>query len=229
MTTTSSKILVEVEPRTERGKNACRRIRASGKVPANVHGLKLDPFSVAVSPKRIEEVLRLGSGRNTILTLSLGGESTRAAMIRELQRDPVTESMLHIDFIRVDLEKSLHVRVPIRLHGLPEGVKNEGGVLDFVHREVEVECLPDSIPEHLDLDVSGLHLNQHLAVSDLQPGAGVRILAPPDTIVAVVVPPKAEEAPAEAVEEVAAAAEPEVIKGKGKEAETPPEGTAKEK
>jgi large subunit ribosomal protein L25 len=224
-------IVVEAEPRTETGKNACRRLRAQGKVPCNVYGLNQDPMMVAVSPKRIEEVLRLESGHNTIITLSLAGDgqSTRAAMIRELQRDPVTENMVHLDFVRVDLTRAVHVSVPVRLLGQPEGVKNEGGLLDFVHRQVQVECLPGNIPEHLDVDVSALHLNQHVSVSDLHAGEGVRILDAPESIVAVVVPPKAEETAAATPEEAEAASkEPELIK-KGKETEPGAEASAKDK
>ncbi len=219
----TSNIVVEVEPREDTGKNACRRIRARGMVPGNVYGLDRPPFMVAIDPKKIEEVLRMGSGVNTIFTLSLAGEQRkRETMIKELQRDPVTERPLHIDFVRIDANKPVHVSVPIRLQGVPTGVKNDGGILDFVHRDVLVECLPGEIPEHLDVDVTALHINQHVSYKDLTVAAGVKVLGDPEEIVAVVVAVKIEEeAPAE-VEEVAAeagaAAEPEVAK-KGKEAE----------
>jgi large subunit ribosomal protein L25 len=214
----SSEEVVDVEARDETGKNACRRLRVRGQVPGNVYGLDRAPFKVAVSPKRIDEVLHLGSGKNTVFTLRLGGEkpTTREAMIRELQRDPITGKIIHIDFVRVDPNRRIHVQVPIRLIGIPIGVKNDGGVLDFVHRDVEVECLPASIPEHLDVDVSGLQLNQHVSVSDLGTAEGVRILAPPDTIIAVVAVLKIEVTPGEAV--AATPAEPEVAK-KGKDVE----------
>lgn len=219
----TSNIVVEVETREETGKNACRRIRARGMVPGNVYGLDRPPFMVAIDPKRIEEVLRMGSGVNTIFTLSLAGQQRkRETMIKELQRDPVTERPLHIDFVRIDASKPVHVSVPIRLQGVPLGVKVDGGILDFVHRDVLVECLPGEIPEHLDLDVTALHINQHVSYKDLTVAEGVKVLGDPEQIVAVVVAVKVEEeAPAE-VEEVAAeagaAAEPEVAK-KGKEAE----------
>jgi large subunit ribosomal protein L25 len=212
-------VVLEVEARADRGKNACRRIRASGRVPGNVYGLDRPPFMVAVDPRRIEELLRRGSGRNTVFTLRLvGQDSKRDAMIRELQRDPLTDRPVHVDFVRIDATKAVHVRVPIRLLGLATGVKNEGGILDFVHREVEVECLPGLIPEHLDVDVSELHLNQHATFSDLVAPEGVRVLGDPGEIIAVVSTPKAEEEPA-VVAAVAepVAAEPEVVK-KGKEA-----------
>lgn len=227
MSKSSEEVVVDVEPRTETGKNACRRIRAQGKIPGNVYGLDGPVFMVAVSPKRLDEVLRLESGRNTLFKLRMG-DSRPDAMIRELQRDPVSERMLHVDFVRVDPKKAIHVSVPIRLVGLPTGVKNEGGVLDFVHRQVQVECLPGNIPEHLDVDVSELHMNQNVTVANLGVSTGFRVLDAPESIIAVVVAPRAEEVaePAAATAEVAAA-EPEVIK-KGKEAE-PGAEAAKEK
>ncbi len=209
--------VVEVDPRTDVGKNACRRLRRSGKVPGIVYGLDQPAFPIAVERRRVGEILKLESGRNTILTLALrGGQETRTVMIRDLQRDPVTGDVLHVDFIRLHLERRISVRVPVRLVGTPVGVKNEGGVLDFVHREVEIECLPTQIPEALEVDVSGLHINQHVSVGDLAAATTVRLLDPPETILAVVSPPRAEEAAPAAGEPAAAEAEPEVI-GKGKE------------
>ncbi len=173
---------------------------------------------MAVRARRVSEVLHLASGQNTVLTLSMGeGTQTREVMIRELQRDPLTGHVVHVDFVRLDPNRQVPVRVPVRLIGLAEGVKNENGILDFVHREVEVACLPSAIPEHFDVDVSGLHVNQHVSVSDLTVEAGVSVLDDPATILAVVSMTKAEAVPAETTEAVAAA-EPEVIK-KGKEGE----------
>jgi large subunit ribosomal protein L25 len=218
------KISVPVEARSKTGKTACRQLRAVGRIPGNVYGMSLIPFAVSVDPKKVEDVLSLSSGRNTIFSLSLkGGKESRDVMLRELQRDPVTEHLLHVDFMRVDPDKRMNVFVPIRLLGTAEGVKNEGGILDFVQRQVEVSCLPANIPEQLEVDIAGLHLNQNVAVGGLEPGEGVEILDDPETILAVVVPSRAaevvEEAEAEAVEEAAEEGEePEVI-GKGKEAE----------
>ena len=208
--------VVEVEQRSDLGKNAAGRLRRQGKIPGIVYGLDRAPFAVTVSPRRLAEVLRLETGKNTILNLSLVGQDrTRAVMIREIQRDPVTELPLHVDFVRVDLEKAITVAVPIRLLGTPVGVKTEGGVVEFVTREIDVECLPGDIPEHVDVDVSELHVNQNVHVSDLVIGERIKVLTPMDTMVALVAVPKEEAAPV--VEEVAAApAEPEVIK-KGKE------------
>lgn len=215
-------IVVEVQERTQQGKNAAGRLRRQGGVPAVVYGLDRPPLKVAVPARKIEDVLGLETGRNTIFTLSLAGQDrSRAVMIKALQRHPVTERLVHVDFLRVDLDKTVRVNVPIRLIGIPEGVKTEGGLLEFVLRQVEVECLPADIPDRLDIDVSGLHLNQNLAVKDLPVKERVEILDDPDAIVCVVAMPKEEAAPV--VEEAAAtAAEPEVIK-KGKEA-TPEEG-----
>lgn len=221
-------VVVEVEERADRGSTASGRLRRAGRVPGIVYGLGLDPFAVSVSPKRIDEVLRLESGRNTIFTLQLAGQDrSRAVMIRDLQRDPVSERLVHVDFVRVDLEKRIRVSVPVRLIGTPEGVKNEGGILEFVNRQVEVECLPAAIPEHLDVDITGLHINQNVSVADLQVAEDVRILDEPETILCVVAPPRAEEAPVvEAAEIAPATAEPEVIK-RGKETAEEPSGESK--
>lgn len=217
-------IVVEVEERKDLGKNAAGRVRRTGRVPGIVYGLGLDPFPVAAESRRVEEILRLDTGRNTIFTLQLQGQDrSRAVMIKELTRDPVSEKLVHVDFVRVDLEKRIRVDVPIRVVGIAEGVKNEGGLMEFVQRTVEVECLPGSIPEALTVDVTALHVNQHVSVKDLVTPEGVEVLDEPEAIVAVVALPKAEvvAAPAEATEEaVAAPAEPEVAK-KGKEAEEP--------
>jgi len=210
-------IVVEAQERTELGKNASRRLRKDGGIPGVVYGLDRPPFIVGVGARKIEEVLSLETGRNTIFTLALKGQDrTRAVMIKALQRDPVTERLVHVDFFRVDLAKAVKVNVPVRVVGVAEGVKNEGGLLEFVLRQVAVECLPSDIPDHLDLDVTALHVNQHLSVKDLPVKERVTVLDDPDAIICVVAIPKEEAAPV--VEEVAAeVAEPEVIK-KGKEA-----------
>jgi large subunit ribosomal protein L25 len=209
-------IVVEAQERSDLGKNASRRLRKGGGVPGVVYGLDRPPFPVGIGARKIEEVLSLETGRNTIFTMSLTGQDrTRAVMIKALQRDPVTERLVHVDFVRVDLAKAVRVSVPLRLLGIAEGVKTEGGLLEFVLRQVEVQCLPADIPEHIDLDVAALHLNQHLSVKDLPVRERVTILDDPEAIVCVVAVPKEEAAPV--VEEAAVvAAEPEVIK-KGKE------------
>jgi large subunit ribosomal protein L25 len=193
MASSSQQIVVSVDSREDRGKNFCRRLRAGGKVPGNVYGMNLDSFAVSVEGRRVEEILRLGSGRNTIITLSLDdGKDTRAVMLRELQRDPVSERLVHVDFVRVDTTKTVHVQVPIHLVGTPVGVRLDEGVVDFVHRQVEVACLPFAIPNHLEVDISHLQINQNIAVKELVVGEGIEILDPPDTILAIVASPRVE-------------------------------------
>lgn len=211
-------IVVEVVERGDRGKNAARRTRRQGSVPGIVYGMEVAPFSVSVPRKRVEEILKLESGRNTIFTLALQGQDkTRAAMIKALQRDPVTENIIHVDFVRVDLQKKVRVHVQIRVSGTPDGVKNQGGVLEIVVRQLNVECLPSDIPEHIDVDVSALALNDAVTVADLAAGERYAILDDPEQTICHVAPPRAEEVPV--VEEAAeGAAEPELIK-KGKEEE----------
>jgi len=209
-------IVVEALQRSELGKNASRRLRKGGGVPGVVYGLDRPPFTVGVGARKIEEVLGLETGRNTIFTLSLTGQDrSRAVMIKALQRDPVTERLVHVDFVRVDLTRAVRVNVPIRLIGIAEGVKSDGGLLEFVLRQVEVECLPSDIPEHLDIDVAALRLNQHLSVKDLPVKERVTVLEDPEAIVCVVAVPK-EEVAAVVDEAAATTVEPEVIK-KGKE------------
>ncbi|MCP3979911.1 MAG: 50S ribosomal protein L25 [bacterium] len=207
MSEAKGKIIVEAEPRTPGGSGAAGRLRREGRVPGNVYGLGLDSFQLSVDPRRIEEVLRLETGRNTIFSISLAGEERkRQVMLREMQRDPVSERLVHVDFWRVDPNKPIQVNVPVRLLGTPEGVKNEGGILDFVHRQVHVQCLPGLIPDHLDVDISELHLNQHVSVKDLPSDEGVEMLDDSEMILAVVSAPRVE-------------AEPEVEEGEEDEAE----------
>jgi large subunit ribosomal protein L25 len=220
MTEKRETIVVEVDRREPGGSNASRRMRAAGRVPANVYGLDRPPFAVTVDPRKIEQVLHSPTGRNTIFTLSLeGGQQTRSVMLREIQRHPVTDALVHVDLLRFDPTKRIQVRVPVRLIGTPIGVRLESGILDFVHREVEVDCLPANIPEHLDVDVAELHVNQNVSVRNLTHDPDVRVLDAPDTILAVVTYAK-EEVPAAEAAPAAAVAEPEIV-GKEKEKEGP--------
>ncbi len=156
--------------RTGKGKNEARRLRASGHVPAVVYGAQkagdsIAPVHIAVSPKDMMRILHSASGVNTLITLNGPGDSTQRVLVREFQLDPVTQVLLHADFYRVNLEKKIAVMVPIVLHGEPKGVKTQGGILEFLHKEVEVECLPTAIPDHIDVDVAELELGQ----ADLRP------------------------------------------------------------
>jgi large subunit ribosomal protein L25 len=220
-----SKSVVEVLDREERGKNAARRLRAKGKIPGIVYGMARDSFAVAVEPRNIEMILRSETGRNTIFNLSLGtGDKNRkrAVMLKDLQRDPVTERLVHVDFVRVDLEKKVTVDVPIRLIGEPEGVRNESGILEFITRSVQVECLPNDIPDGLDLDVTELHVGENASVSDLTLGEELTLMIPEDTTVMTVAHQRAAE-----VEEEVEGEEGEEAAGEGAEGEEAVEGEEK--
>ena len=222
-------IMVEVEKREPGGSNVARRMRAAGKVPANVYGLGRPPFALAVDPRKIEQVLHSPTGRNTIFTLSLeGGQQTRSVMLREIQRHPVTDALMHVDLLRFDPTKRIQVRVPVRLLGTPVGVRLESGILDFVHREVEVDCLPANIPEHLDVDVTELHVNQNVSVRNLAIDPDIHVLDAPDTILAVVTYAKEELPTPEPTAAAATPTEPEIV-GKDKEKEAPAKDEKPEK
>lgn len=219
------KVKLEVMAREELGKGPNRRLRAAGRLPANVYGLGLKSFAISVEPRRVEDLLRSGSGRNTILTLSMkGGDESRDVMIREIQRDPVHEGLRHVDFVRVDPNRKMQVRVPVNLLGIPDGVKNEGGLIDFIHREVLVNCLPSTIPAHLDGDISELHIGQQLTVKDLQVLGDVEIVDDPDMVLVVVAQPRVEEEPVAAEEEVVTEADEAPAEGEAAAEPTPKDG-----
>lgn len=214
---------LEVVKRASRGKNEARRLRAGGRIPAVVYGTKKggaapEGIAVAVDPKQVLRILHSDSGANTLITLKLDGTESRV-MVKEYQLDPVTHQLLHADFYQLAMDREITVTVPIAVKGEPKGVKQQGGLLDFVTREVQVQCLPADIPEHIDIDVSELMLHQAVRVRDLPENPKWKPLNDPDTMIVHVVLPKAEEAPAAAEAEAAAAApaaaEPEVLK-KGK-------------
>ncbi len=216
---------LDVVKREGRGKNEARRLRAAGRIPGVVYGQRKEGklpegVPVAVDPKAVLHILHSDSGANTLIKLSLDGQESQV-MVKEYQLDPVTHQLLHADFYQLAMDKAITVTVPILVKGTPEGVKLQGGMLDFVTRELQVQCLPKDIPEHVDLDVSGLMLHQAIRLRDIPENPKWKALNDPDTMLVHVVLPKAEEvaAPAEgeaaAAAAPAAAAEPEVIK-KGK-------------
>lgn len=219
MATATETINVKAAGRDSRGKNEARRLRKSGSIPAVVYGASKAPVSVAVDPKLIFRILKSDSGHNTIFDLELDGEQTKA-MIVDWQTEPIKGSLLHIDLKRIAMDKKLVVTVPVVLKGEAYGVKTEGGILEQVLREVEIECLPSDIPPHIDVDVTHLHFGDVLRVSDLPHFEGkLKFLTGEDQTVAHVVSVKeiVEAAPVEGAEAAAAApAEPEVIK-KGKQ------------
>ncbi len=211
---------VEGETREIFGKNASRRLRHSGRIPAVVYGGGGPSISLTVDPKAIVRILRSEAGHNSIFTLQIPEKAPARVMLRDWQWEPIKGGLMHVDMVRIARDAKLRVRVPIRVTGEPEGVKIQGGVFEFILREVEVECLPDDIPEHITVDVSGLVIGRHLRVSELPVAASVKVLAEPARVVAHVVAPKAEVAPAtEVVETAATPAEPELIRKRKPEEE----------
>jgi len=216
---------LEAVKREGRGKNEANRLRASGKIPAVVYGSKKEgkaPEGVAVSvdPKAVLRILHSESGANTLISLKVDGAESRV-MVKEYQLDPVTHQLLHADFYALAMDKAITVTVPIALKGEPRGVKLQGGIVDFVTRDIEVQCLPTDIPENIPVDISELMLNQSIRMKDLAQDAKWKALTDGETMIVHVVMPKAEESAAAADATAAAAApaatsEPEVIK-KGKE------------
>jgi large subunit ribosomal protein L25 len=209
---------LQAEKRDTRGKNEARRLRASGRIPAVVYGGERDKaVEISVDPKVLSRILHSESGVNTLIGLEGVGARDTRVMVKEYQLDPITHKLLHADFYQIAMDKMLTVTVPIVLKGEAKGVKQQGGIVDFVSREIEIESLPGDIPENITVDVSELMLNQGLRVRDLQTeGAKWKPMTDPDTMIVHVVALKVEEAPAVEVAAAApAAAEPEVIK-KGK-------------
>ncbi len=218
-------ITVAAVVRATRGKNAARRTRRAGQIPAVVYGAYKEPVSVAVNPRDIIKIVHSETGYNTIFNLAIeGGESTAVMLVDQLS-DPVRGNLLHADFKRVDLTKRLRVAIPVHPEGEAKGIKLQGGLLELVIRAVEIECLPDEIPEKFVVDVTELMIGQAKRASDIVLSGSMKLLSPADAVVAHVVALRAEEvaaAPeaAAATPEAGAAAstEPEVIK-KGKKDE----------
>ena len=211
-------IELAVEKRSETGKNEARRSRAAGRIPAVVYGAGKPNVPISVDRKSLADLFREGAGENAIFLLKLqGSDQSRHAMIRELQRDPVSRKPLHIDFVRVLMDVKVTVKVPIEPVGVAIGVKAEGGILDVVTREIEIECLPADIPAHISVDVSGLSIGDAIRISELPPISGVTVVDNPEKVVVHVAHPTREEEPVAAAAEgaVAEPAEPEVLK-KGK-------------
>lgn len=210
--------------RTDRGKNEARRLRAAGNLPAVVYGARKgdaapEGVPVSVDPKVLMRILHSDSGVNTLIKLKVDGAET-SVLVKEYQLDPITHKLLHADFYQLAMDKVLTLTVPVLVKGEPRGVKLQGGLLDFVTREVEVECLPADIPENIEIDVSDLELHQSIRVRELPPHPKWKVVSDGDTMLVHIVMPKAEEsaATAAATADAAAAApaaEPEVAK-KGK-------------
>lgn len=223
MATATETNLLEAQPRTPGNKNDARRVRRGGKIPGVVYGAGKNALSVSLDPRQVSRILHSATGHNTIFDLTLDGERTKA-MIVDWQYEPIKGSLLHIDLKRIAMDQKLRVNVPITLKGEAAGVKQQGGILEQVLREVEVECLPGDIPSSIEADVTELVFGKVLRVSDLPHIEKLKFLTDEDQPVAHIISIKEEEAPTpEAAAEAAAApAEPEVIK-KGKQ-ETEEEG-----
>src|SRR5215831_3413249 len=222
--------VLEATVRDSRGKNEARRTRADGKVPAVLYGIagsgKAESTAIAVEPKALTKILHSEAGANTLISLKLAGTGDTRVLVKDYQLDPITHQILHADFYRIAMDKVLRITVPIVAKGEAPGVKQQCGILEYVHRQVEVECLPGDIPESIEVNVGELMLHQGVRVRDLPVNPKVKPVSDADMMIVHVIMPKAEEAPAAATAEGAAAAapaapaEPEVIKkGKKEEAE----------
>jgi large subunit ribosomal protein L25 len=211
-------ITVTAEPRDTRGKNEARRLRARGLAPAIIYGAGGDPVAIAVSPKEVHGILKSTSGHNTIFKIDVKGQ-VAPVMIVDWQSDPIKGALLHVDLKRIDLTQKILVKVPVHTEGEPKGVKIQGGLHEVITREVEIEVLPDEIPEHFTLNVIELNIGQSLRASEIPLSGSMRLVTPGDTVISHVVSLRTSAAETEEAAAVApAVAEPEVIK-KGKKEE----------
>jgi large subunit ribosomal protein L25 len=209
-------LTIPSQPREAFGKNASYRIRQSGRIPAILYGEGRPNVALVLDKKDVIKILKSETGLNTLFKITIEG-AERDVMIKDVQIDPLSDQLIHADLIQIDMNKTVRVEVPIELLGEAIGVKTEGGFIDFMTRELLVECLPAMIPEHLTVDVSELHLHQSIKVSDVALPEGIKLITDPGAVVALVQVPheeKVEAAPVveEGVEEAAAPAEPEIIK-----------------
>ncbi len=211
------------ERRDEFGRNESGRLRRQGRIPAVLYGgADGGAQSIAVDPKELSRLLHSESGVNTLISLRLEGADDAKVLVKEYQLHPVSHKLLHADFYRVSMDRALRVTVPVHLTGEAKGVKVQGGHVDFVHRDLVIECLPGEIPEHITVDVTELMINEGVRVRDLDAGGKWKAVSEPEMLIVHVVAPRleAEPAAADAAAAPAAPAEPEVIKkGKADEAE----------
>ncbi len=199
-------------PRPEVGKNAVKRVRQAGMVPAVLYGRNRAPVPVAIDRKALLSALHTEAGRNVLIDLQVkrnGEETSDTVMIAEIQHDHIRREVLHIDLRQISLTEKVEARVPIVISGVPEGVTAGGGILEQHLRELVVRCLPTAIPEHMTVNVQGLRLGASLHVRDLPPAEGVEVVTAPEEVIAAVVAPKEEEVAAPV--EAAAPTEPEVV------------------
>jgi len=223
------KVILKAEVRTGIGKRAAKDLRKKDLIPANVYRAGKGAVNLQVSKDSLSETLQTKAGENVIITLKISGGTDakdKTVLIKELQRDPVKDDILHVDFNEISLTEVLKVNVPLVSRGEPVGVKVDGGILEHVLRELQVECLPTAIPEKIEVDVSGLKISEAVYVKNITTPEGVKILNDPELIAMIVKPPKVEAPKEEVVEETG---EPELIRKKkeeaaeGEEAEAPKE------
>ena len=214
--------ILEAQARDTFGKNEARRTRRGGYVPGVLYGgAGKGATPIAVQPKALLKILHSEAGQNTLISLKLAGAGDNRVLVKDFQLDPVTHAVLHVDFLRIAMDKLLQVTIPIIVHGEPKGVKQQGGVLEYIRREIVIEVLPADIPEHIDVDVTELMLHQGLRVRDIATNAKWKPVSELDLMLVHVIMPKAVEvaAPADAAAVATATpAEPEVVK-KGKKDE----------
>ena len=222
-------ITIAAEPRDTRGKNEARRLRQRGLTPAVLYGSGGAAVAVAVSPKEVGRILHSKTGHNTIFDIAVKGGETAPVMIVDWQSDPIKDNLLHLDLKRIDLTVRIRVKVPVHAMGDPKGVKIQGGLHELITREIEIECLPNDIPEEFTVDVAELMIGQSIRAGDIALTGSIKLMSNPDAVISHVVAMRAEEAAAPAAEGAAAAtAEPEVIK-KGKKEEEAPADEKKKK
>ena len=210
-----SQILVETKRRAPGGKNVNRRLRIAGLIPAVLYGRGREPVPLSVEPKTIVDILYSESGQNTIFSLSVDGGERANAMVKDYQLDPVKGKLIHTDFVQIAMDRLLEVSVNVELVGEAEGVK-AGGLLDFVTRSIDLECLPADIPDSIKVDVGHLKINDYVRVKNIEFESKIKVLTDPEVVIVTISPPLKEAEPVEAAP--AEAVEPEVIK-KGKATE----------
>ncbi len=229
-------ITINAEQRKEISKRASKGLRAAGKIPAVIYGITAESVPIAVSLADVKGILKSENKDNSILRITQGDKVKFDAMIKEIQYDYLSDHIIHVDFIRIDLKKTVDVEVPVVLEGEPVGVKTEDGLLEFIHREVLVRSLPTSIPKEIRIDISGLHLNQSIKVENLAKNDAYQFISPANTVICAVAAKAKEEVAAvpEAVaaevpaEGAAAAPAAEAAKGPAKDGEAAAKGASKE-
>ena len=210
--------------RDTRGKNAARHLRRGGQVPAVVYGGETRVGQpIAVNPKEFLRIVQSESGVNTLIALTLDGGASSQVLVKEFQLDPLSSDLLHVDFYRLAMDRVITVTVRVTLTGEAAGVKQQGGVVDFVNRDVQVECMPAEIPEHIEVDVSDLMIGDGVRLRDVLEGVTWTPVSEPDTLLVHVIPPKVEEEE-DAEAEAAAAEGAEVAEGEGDKPEAAKQG-----